>query len=127
MQYMYVNQSKEKDTLYYIPEANFLCIVPIDKKSLKDLHYVYGSAALVLYKRLSTEPTKKCLYSKQMRLLTMFMNSIDDRSSDPYESLAGIEQIVERVTLLEEEARQQEEMQVQGEGAQPRAQEVALA
>ena len=93
--YMLVNRTKEDETLYFLPQATLLTIVTREKK----IHYIHGETAEFLYKKLSvdTEKRKKCEGIYMTRMLTFFHKQIDEASSLPIESMAGIEMILDKL------------------------------
>lgn len=93
--HMLVNRTKEDETLYFLPQASLLVIVPREKK----VHYIHGETAEFLYTKLSvdTEKRKKCEGMYMTRMLTFFHKQIDEASSLPMESMAGIELILDKL------------------------------
>lgn len=121
-----VNRTKEGETLYYMPQAELLYIVPPEKKGA---HFIYGSSAAFVYQKLAADTTKKVVYRDLYwkRFLMYLIDEIDRNSGAPFETMAALEVILEKITGP---ASQKGAAQQQALGAHPlqeQAQQQVLA
>lgn len=94
--YMRVNRTKDNETLYFIEEASLLVFIQGNDKDMK-LHYVYGEIAGILYTKLGVDLEKRKLFKNVKKLLTFLHSRLDMNSTLPLESMAGLEEILDKI------------------------------
>lgn len=94
--YLRVNRTKENETLYFLPEASLLVIFTSEKV----LHYIHGTTAEFLYKKLRYDEEKKKDCKNMKQLLEYFYKTIDKESGLPFESMAGLEAVLDRLDKM---------------------------
>jgi hypothetical protein len=91
--YLRMNRTKENETLYFLPEASLLIICTSEKV----LHYIHGTTAEFLYNKLKCDVEKKKDCKPMKKMLEYFHRTIDEASSRPFDSMAGLEEIIDKL------------------------------